>query len=841
MNRLLKIVGIIIGTILLLMILVPFFFKDRITQEVVTVIEKNVDAKIYMESASLSLFKSFPNLNVSIDDFKVVNNNKKFTKPIMALKRLELDVNVSSLWKEKSLDILKFELVEPYVSLEITKEGKPNWDIVKSSEETAAPEDSATENSSSGSSFGINLNEVILDQATFAYVDHASNISFEMNNFNLKLQGMMKGVDTNLSMETNANISCSYEGVSYLTHIPVSLTTDVQANFEKMLFTIVKSDMKIESFPLVAQGSFQMDGDNYVPNIKIRCPHSSFKEVLGLVPDAYKSYLDGLDMTGKLTFSSSIEGVYNDQTYPKFNLHFEVKDGHMKYADLPESVENIQVRAIISKAQGDLDLTKVDVPVVEMKIGGQPVKASFGVTQPMSNPNFVAAFHGDMNLETLKKSIPVKMETLTGRIAGDMKLQGTMDLIEKEAYDKLYMSGTLRASGIKYKDASLKYPIEVPTAGMDLSAKKITLKETKLRVNGDEITFTGYLQNYFPYLFKDGAIQGNMSIQSKRIDTKTWMSLMVEEKKETTAVSKEKQDKVENDTNSVSVVQIPKNIFIDGFLNIDKVVYDDIEITDILGKAKVENQKAVLNNLSMKLWDGSMVSNGFFNTQNAEKPDFNFSFKANGIQIAKAYSASKTVQKYAPIANDSSGEIAANMNIRGALDSKLAPLFNTFNGGGVFSSSEILLKATGTTKEIANLVNGENSSDHLRVGKFSANFDLVNGDLTLHPVKTTVAGQKLTFYGNQNLAGQMSYQCDFLIPRNKLSGDVKQVVDIIPGASGIKEYNIGMSITGDISNPKVKLDLSKTKKQIQKELENSAGDKLKDEIKNIGNALKGLF
>ncbi|QZT37723.1 hypothetical protein K5X82_02225 [Halosquirtibacter xylanolyticus] len=836
MKKALKVGGIILISIISLMIILPFFFKDRIKEEVITLVENNVDAKLYTEDFSLSLFKSFPHLNVSIDDFKLVHNNtESFKQPIVSLKRLELDVNVSSLWKAKSFDILKFELVEPNVALEVTKDGKANWDIVKSSSEK---EEATTETTSSTSSFGVNMEEVILDQATLSYVDHSGDIQFVMNNFNLKLKGKMTGVDTKLSLESNSNVTCQYENVAYLSHVPVSLSTTVKANFEKMLFEIVESDMKIQSFPLVAQGTFQMDGDNYVPNIKVRCPHSSFGELLGLVPDAYKSYLEGLDMTGKLAFSSSVEGVYNASTFPKFGVNLEVKDGRIKYKDLPESVENIEVRLHIDKPQGGLDLTKVDVPSVAMVIGKQPIKASFSVTQPMSNPNFVASLVGDINLTTLKKSIPVKIEVLEGKISANMKLQGTMDLIEKEAYDQLYMAGSLRVNGLKYKDASLRYPVEIPKAGMDMTAKKITLQETKLKVQKDVITFTGNIQNYFPYLFKNKTLKGNLSVNSRQIDAKTWMNIMVSNENSETENKEVVKEVAQKDTVVVEAVQIPKGLHFDGFLNIAALKYDDILVSNIVGKATIVDQKAILSNLTMKLWNGSMVSSGTFNTQIAEKPTFDFSFKADKIQITEAYRASQTVQKYAPIAKESSGDISANMKISGALGKDFSPKFKTFNGKGVISSSEITLKADKTTKEIAKLIQGEGSSDHLTVSKFSANFDLVNGNLKLHPFNTKVAGQKVTFYGTQNLEGEMDYQCDFLIERDKLSGDVKSVVDIIPGASSIKEYNIGVKITGTTNDPKVKVDLSKAKKQIQKELEKKAGNKVKNEI---GNLLKGLF
>ena len=61
---------ILIG-LLLAMAIVPFVFRDKIEAIVKDEINKNVNAKVDFRSVDLSLFKSFPQLNVAIEGLSV--------------------------------------------------------------------------------------------------------------------------------------------------------------------------------------------------------------------------------------------------------------------------------------------------------------------------------------------------------------------------------------------------------------------------------------------------------------------------------------------------------------------------------------------------------------------------------------------------------------------------------------------------------------------------------------------------------------------------------------------------------------------------------------------------
>ena len=72
-KKILKGLGIFLLVAIIALAAAPFLFKDKIKQLVLKSINENVDANVAFEDVSLSLFKSFPRANVTIDKLSIIN------------------------------------------------------------------------------------------------------------------------------------------------------------------------------------------------------------------------------------------------------------------------------------------------------------------------------------------------------------------------------------------------------------------------------------------------------------------------------------------------------------------------------------------------------------------------------------------------------------------------------------------------------------------------------------------------------------------------------------------------------------------------------------------------
>ena len=100
-KKILKITGITLLSIIALLIAIPYFFKDQINAKILESINNSVDAKVSFVDADLSLLKSFPQANVTIEKLSIVNNAPFKGDTLVYLGELNLKMSVKELFKSK--------------------------------------------------------------------------------------------------------------------------------------------------------------------------------------------------------------------------------------------------------------------------------------------------------------------------------------------------------------------------------------------------------------------------------------------------------------------------------------------------------------------------------------------------------------------------------------------------------------------------------------------------------------------------------------------------------------------------------------------------------------------
>ena len=80
MKKILKISGIVLLVLLVLLFTLPFLFKDKIKAKLDSEIAKSINAKVYYDTDkfSLSIFRNFPNLTLSLGNFGMVGKADGF-------------------------------------------------------------------------------------------------------------------------------------------------------------------------------------------------------------------------------------------------------------------------------------------------------------------------------------------------------------------------------------------------------------------------------------------------------------------------------------------------------------------------------------------------------------------------------------------------------------------------------------------------------------------------------------------------------------------------------------------------------------------------------------------
>ena len=133
LKKILKIVGIILLVLVLSLFAIPFFFKDQIKAKITDAINEKVDAKVSFEDADLSLFKSFPQANVTIDKLLIINKAPFEGDTLISLGQINLKMSIKELFKgkEESMNIEAVSTENGLINILFNKDGLGNFALAK--------------------------------------------------------------------------------------------------------------------------------------------------------------------------------------------------------------------------------------------------------------------------------------------------------------------------------------------------------------------------------------------------------------------------------------------------------------------------------------------------------------------------------------------------------------------------------------------------------------------------------------------------------------------------------------------------------------------------------------
>jgi len=839
-----KITGIMIKTLLGLIILVlvllftiPVLFKEKIKTKVEAVINESVNARVTFADYKLSFFRNFPNLSFSMKDLYVAGIDNFEGDTLAGFRSFDLVFNLGSLLGSSGYEVRSIRIDRGVVNVIYLKDGSANYDIAKPSSDTVA---STAEASAGESSMKILLRKVEMKNSSITYTDESMNLTATLNEMDFLLSGNMTLSTTDLEMALKSGaVTVSMDGVRYLNKAVIDSRVSLAANLDSLIFIFGDNYMDINDLRLKFSGMVAMPGEDIATDLRFAAEKTSFKTLLSLVPAVYMEGYEDMKASGEFTLSGEAKGVYSDadSTLPDVTLKMSVSNGLVSYPDLPEKISSINIISDVFVDGKDLDKTTVNVEKFHFELAGNPFDMSFHLKTPMSDPDFTGAANGKIDLTALTKAIPLDSISLSGIIEMAMTMAGKMSMIEKEQYDKFSAKGTMVV-----KDMSVKmvgYPgVEIKEASFLFTPAYAQMKKADLIVEGkSDFTLSGNLENYIPYLFKNETIRGALTMNSKMVDVSSIMGAMSTD----TAV-------VAEDTTSLAVIAVPKNIDFDFSAAIDRFSYDNIKADNVKGHVIVKNGILSIRKTGMNILGGTVVMNADYDTRDTLKPVMKADFEMKNIEIKDAFNTFVTLQKFAPTAKGIAGKVNVDLAYESLLGSDMMPVITTINGAGKLQSDQVQLLESATFDKFKEFLKlGDKYSNTFK--DINVSFAIKEGRVYVSPFNVKTGNIRMNISGDQGLDQTINYLIKTEIPRADLGSSVNTLIDNLStqaAAFGIAYkpadiMKINVRVKGTFAKPVVGPDFSGAAskdagaagaaKETVKQVYNNAVDQTKDKLR----------
>jgi len=818
----------IIVLLIVALMVIPVFFKSDILKLIEEQSAKYIRPKLEIGDVSLSMFKSFPDLNVTLKEVKLSESaNGQQSDTLMQIPRFEASVNLKSLIVGNEIVINNVLLKDARFMPRIDTTGKANWDIMLPSDTTnSTPVENKATASNAETEQSITFNNIEIQNLYLSYQDIPTSLYIRVPDLNMQLQGNFSESNTLLNIMLGLKDIYFRQGNSvWINNTDFHWQAEIEANLKEMLFNVKKNDMALNDLKLDLTGSLGIKEDQYTMDLKLNAPDTKFESLLALVPKDFQQQIEGVKTSGEFQLRLEAKGVYDEKHFPALDVQFNIVNARLQYPDLPESIEDINLKLNITNPGGSFEQTIANLSTLSFSIANNPLNMQLSVVNP-NDPTLQGEAKGTINFESLKKALPLKEMTLGGTLSLDLAFNGKYQYIEKEQYEKFAATGKVALKDVLFKNSDFPDGISIPTGSVTVTPARLNLKDLVMKVNSSDLTLEGNISNYLPYLFKNHVLKGDFTLTSKLINVNEFMAFMSSDTTRTQTTPA--------DTTSMSVVEIPKNIQMSLTTNVNALLFDQLNVKEIQGKIQTTGGVATLKNLSMNMLEGKMVMNGTYNTANLEKPSVDFNLRVEDFDITAAYNAFSFIQQSIPMAMNCSGKISAVMKFASDLDQNMSPIMTTANGGGNLSAKSFLIKDNPALTKLSSLLKNEDLS-RISISNLKVEFKLEQGNITVEPFTTNLAGNPTTISGSQTVNGELDYTLSMNINRNYFGQDINNVLSSLPGSDNIKSLDVDVKIEGTLSKPIVKPDLSKAIKTITKE----SGKKLKENLlKGINNLFK---
>lgn len=826
MKKFLKITLFSIVGLLIILILIPIFFKKPIMNKVKEEINKSLNAKVEFSDFNLSLIRGFPNFYVALENMTVVGVGDFQKDTLMAFKTFSAKIDLISAIKMENIKIKSIFLDKPSVYAHVLKDGKVNWDIVKPTTDSI-PADTAK---SEPLAFKVNLKKFEIRDAKIVYNDEAGKMYASLNDWDLLLSGDFSDKTTDADLKTSIEkVNFLMDGIKYVKDAKFVFNAMLGADMEKSVYTIKQNEIKLNELSLSLEGSVAMPKEDIAVDLKYKTNKADFKTLLSMVPAVYMKDFESVKTSGKLILDGFIKGIYSEKTMPNVGLNLVVENAMFKYPDLPKAVNNINIDTKVFFDGVQNDNTTVDLNKFHLEMGSNPFDLQLHIKTPISDMQVNGNFTGKIDFSSLTDVVPMDSLTLKGILESNVDIMGKMSSIQNQNYEEFKADGTIKLQNFEFVSKDFPQGVKIVESNMVFSPKFVDLTSFDARIGKSDIQLNGKLSNFIPYVFKNDTIVGSLNFSSNLLDLNEFMT------------SEETPEATPADTAALTAFEVPGNIDFTLTSKIGQVNYDKLRISDIAGIILIKNSKAVLKNLGMNLLEGSMVMNGEYNTKDPKNPLIDFNLNINEIDIPSSFAAFNTVQKLAPVAQNCKGKISALVNINTMLDYHMNPIYKTMEGNGQLKSKSIEIGNSTMFVKIADALKNDKFRK-LSINDLNLSFEIKNGRVYISPFETKLGTSKMIIGGDQGIDQTINYALKFAIPRAEFGGAANSVLNNLTSAAAAKGLNIqpgemvniDVSVLGTVMKPEVKLNLKdnaqSSLKDMKTQLQSAATQKV-DEVK----------
>ena len=472
MKKALKITGITLASLVGLVLVVAGIAvamvtsSGRLTKMVKKYAPQFVNCEMQLGKADLTLFKTFPNVGIEIDNVALINPMAGSPSDTLAnIDNLIVVVDAKKLRKENAIVVRRCILEDAFVNLYTDEEGQNNFDVFNTSKDDTTSTtfdylvdieevklvnsnllytDARTQLKGSAKGLDLDLKGKMQDKDINAdLVLLADDLSLKLKNMDLSLQsvnldfdreiGQYDQIDGTLKLRTpNANLSL---GEPYLENDNLNLTLPVSFSIEQLAGHLNQAQIGLNDYLILLDGDAAVAKNGDVTlDFDLNTNTLIVEDVLTYLPQDLQQTLSNVKYAGKLNIKEAkVQGGVTDSLLPLITVKITSDDLTVDVPDLPYPFKVAELDGLLSLDLNQKD-GQVEVNSLNAKFNRSDLKISGLVDDLLGDIGLKLKVNGDVPMTDVKGFLPKNLK-LNGRTNLDMTTNFTVEQLLKSLKD----------------------------------------------------------------------------------------------------------------------------------------------------------------------------------------------------------------------------------------------------------------------------------------------------------------------------------------------------------------------------------------------------------------------
>ncbi len=454
-------------------LLIPMMFKDKVLMQLKKTFNDQANGTLEFSDLNLSIFKRFPLINLQIENLNITGNESFAQTSLFKARDLDLSFDLFKIIQSgfKKFELKKINIKEPELNLLTLKDERFNLRDIFDSKN---PDPST---STDNSSFDLKLKSISISNGAINYMDssamtvarlvdvqHASNGSYQQGILSLDQSSSWSGLDF------------TYSGISYLLNAPGSWQGLLTYHPDSSLFSLTKNQITLNALVVDLIGALKINSSGSSNwDLEFNSPSSDVKQFVSMIPGAFKSHFQSLQADGSFVFNGSVHGLYDSTgRKPIVALNTVIKNGRIKYGDLPYPIDQIQLDVQLKSLDSFFNAFEIKIPAYAVSIQNSPLVGQLNI-RTGETMDVQGSSNGKINLKDLQKAMPIDSLIMAGLLDIDIQFSFTEKLIAQKKYDQLRLKGLIKANDLEVN--YLPYPrVLIDSLRMTLDPAKTTIQ-----------------------------------------------------------------------------------------------------------------------------------------------------------------------------------------------------------------------------------------------------------------------------------------------------------------------------------------------------------------------------